>query len=711
MKNKIIVAAVFGAGIIVASIVFAQSTTTPPAPPTAAQIDASGITYPIPELGNCANRDACRSYCNDSANMSACINFASAHGLMNKDESSVAQKFVQEIQNKQTPGGCTGPESCTAYCTDVSHLDECLSFAKGHGLDDENIQQGDKIQKFLASGGKLPGGCTSKDSCETYCADFSHATECTAFAKGAGFLKKIAQDQGMSEDQLQKVLDLASSGQAPGGCKSKDECENYCKDSSHLTECLAFATKAGFMSQDQADKIQAIGGKGPGGCNSEDTCKTYCNDPAHSQECFQFGKDHNLIPPEDLKKAQDGIVQLKAGLENAPPEIKACLNSVLGADAIAQIQAGTFVPSPEIGDRMKECAGKFKGSFNTEDAFKGAPPAVAQCLKDKLGSAAGNILSGQTAPDASTADAFRTCMSENKMMQGGPGGAGMPNPADFLKSLPPNVQQCVQDKLGGDFSKLQSGEISIGDIKDKIQGCFQNFKPQSQQGGPPAGGGPSGGSGGGSEGHNGFAECGITDGAAAAFVCGTGGNSRGAPTGVGVETTYFNECHAKQQGAQILHSGVCIRNGKPDVPCSDIAHPVCGTDGNSWTNECNAKEVGAGVKHEGVCTNEDRVQQNGSSQSGNNQGTGGEGMMGGAPPSGMMPQLPQNILDCVKGKLSADEYAKFSSGNVSGDAQDVIKSCYMSLYGAPSGMPPQGGQSPAGMMPPNIPSGFGPPQQ
>jgi hypothetical protein len=726
MNKKYLSVAILFAGVLFASVVLAQ-TSTPPVPPTNEKIDASGITYPIPELGNCTDRDNCRSYCNDPANMAACIDFASKHGLMNNDEASVAKKFAGEIRDKQTPGGCTSPESCNAYCQDVSHLDQCLSFAKGHGISDDNTKQGEQVQKFLAQGGKLPGGCASKDSCEAYCSDFNNATECTAFAKGAGFLKKIASDQGMSEDQLQKVLDLTSSGQAPGGCKSKDQCESYCKDNSHLQECLSFGTKAGFISEDQAKKIQEIGGKGPGGCDSEAACRTYCNDPKNSQACFQFGKDHNLIPADELQKAQDGIVQLKAGLEKAPPEVQACINSVLGADAIAQIQAGTFVPSPDIADRLQECAGKFKSNFTAGDAFKGAPPAVAQCLKDKLGDTATKVLSGQTAPDASTADAFRVCMGQSQIMQGGASGQGMPNVDQFLNGAPPEVQACIKDKLGSDFAdKLSKGGVDTSKIKD----CFQNFRPSFKQNGQ---GELSGSSGGGGEQHNGFTECGITNGAAAAFVCGTNGNSRGTPTGAGVETTYFNECHAKQQGAQILHTGVCVRDGKPDVPCSDIAHPVCGTDGNSWTSECNAKEAGAGVKHEGVCTNEDRG-QNGAGGSGSNknlQGNGagengqGYGSPSGSVPSNMMQGLPANVPDCVKGKLSSDEYAKFSQGQVSSDAQDAIKSCYSSSYGPPQGMMPQipksgegensYGAPPSGSVPsygpPSgaAPQGYGPP--
>src|SRR3989344_1095321 len=100
----------------------------------------------------------------------------------------------------------------------------------------------------------------------------------------------------------------------------------------------------------------------------------------------------------------------------------------------------------------------------------------------------------------------------------------------------------------------------------------------------------------------------------ASYVCGI--NGKGATSGV--ETTYFNECHAKQHGTEILHEGVCIRNGQPDKPCSDIAGPVCGNDNNTWVSACHAEDQGGGVQYKGVCK-------------GPGGGGGGGGRPGGGP--------------------------------------------------------------------------------
>ncbi|TSC69242.1 MAG: hypothetical protein G01um101466_141, partial [Parcubacteria group bacterium Gr01-1014_66] len=37
------------------------------------------ITFPIPELANCAEKDACRLYCDDLAHQDECVAFAKKH--------------------------------------------------------------------------------------------------------------------------------------------------------------------------------------------------------------------------------------------------------------------------------------------------------------------------------------------------------------------------------------------------------------------------------------------------------------------------------------------------------------------------------------------------------------------------------------------------------------------------------------------------------
>ena len=66
----------------------------------------SKLTYPIAELGNCRDKAACKTYCDDSSNTNACIDFADKKNLFSKDEVATAKKFV--AVGSKGPGGCNG---------------------------------------------------------------------------------------------------------------------------------------------------------------------------------------------------------------------------------------------------------------------------------------------------------------------------------------------------------------------------------------------------------------------------------------------------------------------------------------------------------------------------------------------------------------------------------------------------------------------------
>ena len=90
------------------------------------------IQYPVPELGNCADKDACKAYCDTSAHMSACISFAEKNQLMSLEEINSAKKFMEN--GSKGPGDCTGKDSCETYCNDISHIDECVAYAEQTGI-------------------------------------------------------------------------------------------------------------------------------------------------------------------------------------------------------------------------------------------------------------------------------------------------------------------------------------------------------------------------------------------------------------------------------------------------------------------------------------------------------------------------------------------------------------------------------------------------
>ncbi len=468
-----------------------------------------GITFPIPELGNCASESECHIYCNNTAHMDACVAFAQAHGLMNKDDASNAKKFKAALQSGSGPGGCTNPQDCQAYCGNPANLEACVKFAKDHGVNDANVQQAEKILAYTKSGGHMPGDCNSQTSCQTYCGDFSHAEECAAFAKNAGITQGSKGETGSGSqgnnptpEQLQKLTQLAQSGQTPGGCTSKGTCETYCNDQTHRDECVAFGVKAGFMTQAQADTIKSTGGNGPGGCNSSESCQAYCNDSAHQADCLKFGQDHGFINKNDQQQIQNGIVQVRSGLMQAPPEVVACIKSSLNPSIFDQIESGKLVPGPDVGKQIQACFNKFRHTENPSQIFTNLPDQALSCVKSKLGSDFNKIQSGAEMPTPEMADTIRVCFqsAQIQQMQGGQGNGpsnlnGGQNPQNgsgenfqnFLQTAPPEITPCLQQTLGADFDKVKSGAIPTDtSMFKKAQSCFSNFQPKNPSNGPDA---------------------------------------------------------------------------------------------------------------------------------------------------------------------------------------------------------------------------------
>lgn len=255
------------------------------------------VTYPITELGNCESQEACFAYCNFSENYDACMAFAEAKELLSQEEIQEYREVQEVVAQGGGPGGCTSEFECESYCGDLTHIDECLSFAQEHGLmSEDELAEAQKVQAALDAGYTLPGGCTNEVSCESYCSDAAHMEECIAFGKAAGFM---TEEEAV---EAEKFLTIIESGGTPGDCQNQEECEAYCADGANADECLNFAVEAGFMTQEEADATNEMNLSspedflGPGGCTDEENCRAYCELEEHREECQAFFGD---IPEND----------------------------------------------------------------------------------------------------------------------------------------------------------------------------------------------------------------------------------------------------------------------------------------------------------------------------------------------------------------------------------------------------------------------------
>lgn len=359
----------------------------------------ANIQYPVEELGSCQSESDCKNYCDQPNNREQCLDFASRHGLMSSQEIAVARKFLSgQIEG---PGGCTDKETCEAYCSDISHINQCVDFAdKNNLLPPEELQEFKQIRAAIEKGA-TPPACKNKQECELYCEDPSHMRECVSFGKEAGFLKghelqeaekmikaiergvnpppcrgRAACEQycsapenmemcmnfaieagfmsGQEKENAQKMLSAFKKGVKPLSCRGKEECDAYCSRDEHFDECFNFAEAAGFITGEEAQIARKTKGKGPGGCKGKEECEAFCQNPQNQETCFSFAKDNGIIGPEEIKHMEEGRQQMRQNFDRAPAPVLECLQGKVGPELVEKIKEG-FMPSREHGQQIKEC--------------------------------------------------------------------------------------------------------------------------------------------------------------------------------------------------------------------------------------------------------------------------------------------------------------------------------------------------------------------
>lgn len=253
--------------------------------------------FPIPELGNCENREACKAYCDEEVNKDACRAYAEARGMAKRQE----QKQKIALPEAGGPGGCPDERACHEYCTDPAHTEECLAFAEKAGIMEK--EEAERIRGDLKRGEAFqkpgPGGCAGPQECRAYCEEDSHVEECVRFGVENGF---------MTQEEADRALKFHRQT-GPGGCKG-EKCKEYCSDPDHIEECTKFAEENGLMPPQEAARARKFmkvlkDEAGPGGCRGV-ACREYCDNPEHREECFQFAKEKGIISGEEVKRFERG---------------------------------------------------------------------------------------------------------------------------------------------------------------------------------------------------------------------------------------------------------------------------------------------------------------------------------------------------------------------------------------------------------------------
>lgn len=358
------------------------------------------INYPIAELGNCKDKDACRAYCDIPANIKACIEFAEKNNLMSKDEVEKAKNFISS--GFKGPGGCQGKDQCEAFCNKIENIDACIEFGdKNKLMSSEKLGEAKKMQAAIKRGVKPPQ-CKDKNACDKYCDEADHMEECMTFGIEAGFIEgreledaqkmlaalkrgikrpacrgkeacdaycsdqehmeecmSFAREAGIMDEkesaEAQKMLNAIKKGAKQPQCRGKEECDKYCSSPEHMDECMAFAEAAGMMSREDVVRARSMKGRTPGNCTGKEDCEAFCKNPDNQETCMNFIKENELMSQGDLNKMETDKQQFGRAMDKMPPEVAACVSERLGSDVAEKIKSGELMPSKELGEKMSEC--------------------------------------------------------------------------------------------------------------------------------------------------------------------------------------------------------------------------------------------------------------------------------------------------------------------------------------------------------------------
>jgi hypothetical protein len=324
----------------------------------------------------CSSKKACDIFCSEPENIEACMNFAIEAGFMDKKEIEESKKVLVAIKKGAIPPACRGEEDCDRYCSEPEHMEECMIFSLEAGFMSEEEKE-DSLKMLTAiKKGINPPSCHSEEECDIYCSQESHMDECINFAEAAGFMTREEAE-----------MTRKTRGEGPGGCKSVEECDLFCGNPNNAEVCFNFGKEHGLIppeelrrAEEDKQKMRESFGQIPQevlGClNSAlgidvmEKIKSGTMMPNREfdnemRKCFEkFG------PPmdQDYRQGELGMTG------EMPIELKNCIIGQIGEEGLKRIQTDD-ADEPVLKEKIRPCFEKFDPSMD-QDYRQGGPGMI-----------------------------------------------------------------------------------------------------------------------------------------------------------------------------------------------------------------------------------------------------------------------------------------------------------------------------------------------
>jgi hypothetical protein len=244
----------------------------------------------------CKGKEACDEYCSNPDNMEMCMTFALEAGFMSEEEKANSQKMLEALKKGVKPPNCRGKDECDVYCSREDHFEECTNFAEAAGF-----MTSEEAAMARKTGGKGPGDCKNREECDAFCNNPDNQETCFNFAKENGMIsEEDLKQMEEGKQRFKETLDQASPSVIE--ClnfqigpdlveKFKSGVAMPPKDiGDKMRTCFEAAmgpSGPGEQGEPGAGgMIPPAGQTGPGGCKTAEECQNYCS--SNSQECQNF---------------------------------------------------------------------------------------------------------------------------------------------------------------------------------------------------------------------------------------------------------------------------------------------------------------------------------------------------------------------------------------------------------------------------------------